>query len=163
MSIVFWSKKHIFYWKSFLFVNNKYEFNQNKHHWNWIYISQTGVVDFATYDDMKRAIDKMDDTELNGRRIKLVPDGSFSSRSRSRSRSRGRSRSRSRSARRSRWVFFVFWNCAINIQYVVLSVLFCILKLAQLKLDLLSLSNWFWCNWYLKKAITSFDLLHFNN
>jgi len=61
-----------------------------------------GVVDFATYDDMKRAIDKMDDTELNGRRIKLVPDGSFSSRSRSRSRSRGRSRSRSRSARRSR-------------------------------------------------------------
>merc|ERR1712183_1222941 len=61
-----------------------------------------GVVDFATYDDMKRAIDKMDDTELNGRRIKLVPDGSFSSRSRSRSHSRGRSRSRSRSARRSR-------------------------------------------------------------
>jgi len=70
-----------------------------------------GVVDFATYDDMKRAIEKMDDTELNGRRIKLVPDRSYSKsrsrsrsrgRSRSRSHSRGRSRSRSRSARRSR-------------------------------------------------------------
>jgi len=61
-----------------------------------------GVVDFATYDDMKRAIDKMDDTELNGRRIKLVPDKSYSSKSRSRSRSRGRSRSRSHSRGRSR-------------------------------------------------------------
>jgi len=70
-----------------------------------------GVVDFATYDDMKRAIKKMDDTELNGRKIKLVPDRSYSKsrsrsrsrgRSRSRSNSRGRSRSRSRSARRSR-------------------------------------------------------------
>jgi len=70
-----------------------------------------GVVDFATYDDMKRAIEKMDDTELNGRRIKLVPDRIYSKsrsrsrsrgRSRSRSHSRGRSRSRSRSARRSR-------------------------------------------------------------
>lgn len=72
-----------------------------------------GVVDFATYDDMKRAIDKMDNTEINGRKIRLIEDGATKSASRSRSRSprggrsrsrspRSRSRSRSRSARRSR-------------------------------------------------------------
>jgi len=64
-----------------------------------------GVVEFASYSDMKNAIDKLDDTELNGRRIRLIEDRrrggrrsrSSSSRSRSRSRSRRRSRSRSRS------------------------------------------------------------------
>ncbi|KYB29603.1 serine-arginine protein 55 isoform X2 [Tribolium castaneum] len=72
-----------------------------------------GVVEFASYSDMKNAIDKLDDTELNGRRIRLVEDRrrgsrrsrSSSSRSRSRSRSprrRSRSRSRSRSHRSSR-------------------------------------------------------------
>ncbi|GAB6031697.1 hypothetical protein CHUAL_009448 [Chamberlinius hualienensis] len=64
-----------------------------------------GVVEFATYTDMKNAIEKLNDTELNGRRIKLVEDKSHKrrrshSRSRSRSRSpRSRSRSRSRSPR----------------------------------------------------------------
>jgi len=79
-----------------------------------------GVVEFASYSDMKNALEKLDDTELNGRRIRLVEDRrrggaggrrsrSSSSRSRSRSRSRHRSRSkdgasksRSRSRSRSR-------------------------------------------------------------
>ncbi|KAG5674545.1 hypothetical protein PVAND_004505 [Polypedilum vanderplanki] len=72
-----------------------------------------GVVEFASAKDMKTAIEKLDDTELNGRRIRLVEDtrrngrgrggarSSSSSRSRSRSRRRSRSRSR-RSSRRSR-------------------------------------------------------------
>lgn len=66
-----------------------------------------GVVEFASYSDMKNAIEKLDDTELNGRRIRLVEDkstrrrrsGSYSSHSRSRSRSPKRSRSRSHSSR----------------------------------------------------------------
>jgi arginine/serine-rich splicing factor 4/5/6 len=64
-----------------------------------------GVVEFASYSDMKNAIDKLDDTELNGRRIRLIEDRrrgsrrSRSSSSRSRSRSRSRRRSRSRSSR----------------------------------------------------------------
>ena len=60
-----------------------------------------GVVEFARYEDVQNAIDKLDDSELNGRRIKIVDDSSKkrkSSRSRSRSR-RSRSRSRSRSRR----------------------------------------------------------------
>lgn len=70
-----------------------------------------GVVEFASYSDLKNAIDKLDDTELNGRRIRLVEDkrrdesrrrSSSGSRSRSRSKSKSRSRSRSKSARRSR-------------------------------------------------------------
>ncbi|XP_067012167.1 serine-arginine protein 55 isoform X5 [Anabrus simplex] len=74
-----------------------------------------GVVEFASYSDLKNALDKLDDTELNGRRIRLIDDSrrggrrrtrSSSSRSRSRSRShrrRSRTRSRSRShSRRSR-------------------------------------------------------------
>ncbi|XP_013385994.1 serine-arginine protein 55 isoform X3 [Lingula anatina] len=61
-----------------------------------------GVVEFATYSDLKNALDKLDDTDLNGRRIKLVEDKSRSSRRRSRSRSRSHSRSRSRSKSRSR-------------------------------------------------------------
>lgn len=74
-----------------------------------------GVVEFASLSDMKTAIEKLDDTELNGRRIRLVEDRrggrgggggrsarSRSSSSRSRSRSRRRSRSRSHSKSRSR-------------------------------------------------------------
>ncbi|XP_026472969.1 serine-arginine protein 55-like isoform X2 [Ctenocephalides felis] len=70
-----------------------------------------GVVEFATLADMKTAIEKLDDTDLNGRRIRLIEDRrrgsrrsrSSSSRSRSRSRRRSRSRSsRSRSRSRSR-------------------------------------------------------------
>lgn len=48
---------------------------------------------------MKTAIEKLDDTELNGRRIRLVEDTRRSGR-RGRSRSSSRSRSRSRSTRR---------------------------------------------------------------
>ncbi|XP_055315616.1 serine-arginine protein 55 isoform X2 [Sitodiplosis mosellana] len=62
-----------------------------------------GVVEFASLSDMKTAIEKLDDTELNGRRIRLVEDrrGGRSGRGRSRSSSRSsRSRSRSRSRRR---------------------------------------------------------------
>ncbi|CAG7723608.1 unnamed protein product [Allacma fusca] len=33
-----------------------------------------GVVEFATYSDMKAAIDKLDDTDLNGSRIRLTED-----------------------------------------------------------------------------------------
>jgi len=60
-----------------------------------------GVVDFSSFDDMKRAIEKMDNTEINGRRIRLIEDTSHRSTSRSRSRSRSPRRSRSRSPRRS--------------------------------------------------------------
>jgi len=67
--------------------------------------SGEGVIDFSSYEDMKNAIRKLDDTEINGRRIRLVEDrksGGRRSRSRSRDR-RSRSRSRSRSqSRRSR-------------------------------------------------------------
>ncbi|XP_041710485.1 serine/arginine-rich splicing factor 5 isoform X1 [Coregonus clupeaformis] len=60
-----------------------------------------GVVEFASHSDMKNAIDKLDGTDLNGRKLKLSEDRkSRRSRSRSRgSRSYSRSRSRSRSPR----------------------------------------------------------------
>lgn len=65
-----------------------------------------GIVEFASKRDMERAMDKFDDYELNGRRIKIVECKSSRGRSRSRSRSRSRRRSsgeRSRSGgRRSR-------------------------------------------------------------
>ncbi|XP_046985279.1 serine-arginine protein 55-like isoform X5 [Schistocerca americana] len=70
-----------------------------------------GVVEFASYSDMRNALQKLDDTELNGRRIRLIEDThssrgrrsrSSSSRSRSPSRSRSRRRSRTRSRSRSR-------------------------------------------------------------
>lgn len=48
---------------------------------------------------MRTAIEKLDDTELNGRRVRLVEDRRGNRRGRSRSSS---SRSRSRSRRRSR-------------------------------------------------------------
>lgn len=32
------------------------------------------VVEFATYKDMRKAIDKLDGTDINGRKIKLVED-----------------------------------------------------------------------------------------
>ncbi|XP_039966013.1 serine-arginine protein 55-like [Bactrocera neohumeralis] len=67
-----------------------------------------GVVEFASSSDMRRAIEKLDDTELNGRRIRLIEDrrggrsGGGRGRSRSHSRSVSRRRSRSKSARSSR-------------------------------------------------------------
>lgn len=59
------------------------------------------VVEFASASDMKTAIEKLDDTELNGRRIRLVEDKRRNGGGRRRSRSSS-SRSRSRSRRRSR-------------------------------------------------------------
>ena len=61
------------------------------------YIKGEGMVDFATKDDMKHAIDRLDDSELFGRRIRLIEEKSRRSVSRSPSRSPVRSRSRSRS------------------------------------------------------------------
>ncbi|XP_069740138.1 serine/arginine-rich splicing factor 6-like [Narcine bancroftii] len=67
-----------------------------------------GVIEFRSYSDMKRALDKLDGSEINARKIRLVEDrprnrrSSSGSRSRSRSRSRRRSRSRSRRSSRSR-------------------------------------------------------------
>lgn len=64
-----------------------------------------GVVEFSSHTEMKNAIKILDDSELNGRRIRIVEDrdarGGSGSRSRSRSRSY-RSRSNSRSRSRSR-------------------------------------------------------------
>jgi hypothetical protein len=71
----------------------------------YIFLILYSVVEFASYSDLKTAIEKLDGTDLNGRRIKLVEDkdsGRRGSRRRSRSRSSSRSRSRSRSRRRSR-------------------------------------------------------------
>lgn len=65
-----------------------------------------GIVEFATYADMKNVITKLDDTEINGRRIHIIEQKSKERRrspsdSRSRSRSpRSRSRDRSPSDRR---------------------------------------------------------------
>uniref|UniRef100_A0A3Q3EPZ6 Serine and arginine rich splicing factor 6 n=1 Tax=Labrus bergylta TaxID=56723 RepID=A0A3Q3EPZ6_9LABR len=65
-----------------------------------------GVIEFRSQSDMKRAIDKLDGTDINGRKIRLVPDRTRKRRSysgsRSRSRSHRRSRSRSRRSSRSR-------------------------------------------------------------
>ncbi|XP_018790819.1 PREDICTED: serine-arginine protein 55-like [Bactrocera latifrons] len=64
-----------------------------------------GVVEFASSSDMRRAIEKLDDTDLNGRRIRLIEDhcggrgGGGRGRSRSHSRSVSRRRSRSKSTR----------------------------------------------------------------
>jgi len=33
-----------------------------------------GVVEYASYDDMKSALRKLDGAELNGRRLKLIED-----------------------------------------------------------------------------------------
>lgn len=63
-----------------------------------------GIVEFASFEDMKTAIEKLDDTEINGRRIRIVESTRVrknKSGSRSRSRSAHRSRSRSQSPRKS--------------------------------------------------------------
>uniref|UniRef100_A0A8C3AS95 Serine and arginine rich splicing factor 4 n=1 Tax=Cyclopterus lumpus TaxID=8103 RepID=A0A8C3AS95_CYCLU len=66
-----------------------------------------GVIEFRLYSDMKRALEKLDGTEVNGRKIRLIEDrpGARRKRSYSRSRSHSRSRksrSRSESSSRSR-------------------------------------------------------------
>jgi len=90
----------------------------NTHHQR----SGEGIVEFGSKSDMEYALDKLDDSELDGRRIRLIEENSNRSRSRSRGgpsssrgrddrsrekdrsrdRSRDKSRSRSRSNRRSR-------------------------------------------------------------
>jgi len=83
--------------------------------------SGEGIVEFGSKSDMEYALDKLDGTELDGRKIKLTEENKHSrsrsrsreksrrgdrtrsrDRSRSRSNDRSRSRSRSRSNRRSR-------------------------------------------------------------
>ncbi|XP_076354160.1 serine/arginine-rich splicing factor 4-like isoform X2 [Tachypleus tridentatus] len=61
-----------------------------------------GVVEFATFSDMKNALEKLDSTELNGRKIRLSEDRSKKRRSRTKSRSRSRSRTPSKSRSRSK-------------------------------------------------------------
>ncbi|KAI6230186.1 hypothetical protein M3Y99_01085400 [Aphelenchoides fujianensis] len=55
------------------------------------------LVCFADRESLRRAIDKYQDKDINGRRIRLIDDSEGAS-SRSRSRSRGRSTSRNRTA-----------------------------------------------------------------
>uniref|UniRef100_A0A914C815 RRM domain-containing protein n=1 Tax=Acrobeloides nanus TaxID=290746 RepID=A0A914C815_9BILA len=64
----------------------------------------TGIVCFDSYEVMKRALDKYDGEEINGKKIRLVEETKRSDRSRSRSprRSRSRSRSNTRSPREAR-------------------------------------------------------------
>lgn len=54
-----------------------------------------GVIEFRQYSDMKRALEKLDGTEVNGRKIRLIEDRPGAKRRRSYSRSRSRSRSES--------------------------------------------------------------------
>ncbi|CAB1454734.1 unnamed protein product [Pleuronectes platessa] len=65
-----------------------------------------GIIEYRSRSEMKRAIEKLDGTDVNGRKIRLVEDKPRRKRSysgsRSRSRSRRRSRSRSRRSRSSR-------------------------------------------------------------
>uniref|UniRef100_A0A3Q3DQZ9 Serine and arginine rich splicing factor 6a n=1 Tax=Hippocampus comes TaxID=109280 RepID=A0A3Q3DQZ9_HIPCM len=56
-----------------------------------------GVIEFRSHSDMKRAIDKLDGTDINGRKIRLVPDRPRKRRSYSGSRSRSARKSRSKS------------------------------------------------------------------
>lgn len=51
-----------------------------------------GVIEFKSYSDMKRALEKLDGTEVNGRKIRLMEDRPGSRRRRSYSRSRSHSR-----------------------------------------------------------------------
>lgn len=52
-----------------------------------------GVIEFRLYSDMKRALEKLDGTEVNGRKIRLIEDRPGARRKRSYSRSRSHSRS----------------------------------------------------------------------
>lgn len=52
-----------------------------------------GVIEFRQYSDMKRALEKLDGTEVNGRKIRLIEDRPGAKRRRSYSRSHSRSRS----------------------------------------------------------------------
>jgi len=64
--------------------------------------SGEGIVEFGTRSDMEYALDKLDGSELDGRRIKLFEESKKGSPSRSRSRDRSRDKSRDRSRERDR-------------------------------------------------------------
>jgi len=66
--------------------------------------AREGLVEFKHKEDMERALDELDDSKLDGRRIKLVEEQRSPSRSRSRSGRRERRRSESKSVSRSRAV-----------------------------------------------------------
>ena len=52
----------------------------------------SSLVEFGERRGMEYALEKLDDTELNGRRLRLVEESKLLGRGRSRSRSRSRSR-----------------------------------------------------------------------
>uniref|UniRef100_A0A3Q0STK6 Serine and arginine rich splicing factor 6 n=1 Tax=Amphilophus citrinellus TaxID=61819 RepID=A0A3Q0STK6_AMPCI len=58
-----------------------------------------GVIEFRSRSDMKRALEKLDGTDINGRKIRLVEDKSRRKRSKSRSKSAEKSRSHTRKSR----------------------------------------------------------------
>ncbi|CAG5134089.1 unnamed protein product, partial [Candidula unifasciata] len=66
---------------------------------NYVNMVSYSVIEFASSSDMRNAIEKLDGTEINGRKIRLVED---KPRRRSRSRSRSKRSSRSQSGSRSR-------------------------------------------------------------
>ena len=75
---------------------------------DYIFKNDFRIVEFGDKRGLEYAMDKLDNTELDGRRIKLIEEkprggrGRDESRSKSRSKTRSRSRSRSRSKSRSR-------------------------------------------------------------
>lgn len=67
---------------------------------NFVFVARS-VVEFASIGDMKNALETLNDTELNGRRIRLIEDKPKSGRGgRKGGRSKSGSRSRSRSPQR---------------------------------------------------------------
>ena len=76
----------------------------------------SSLVEFAERRGMEYALEKLDDTELNGRRLRLVEESKLL----------GRGRSRSRSRSRSRWEILIsHWGTFI--QSYGLEILFCTL------------------------------------
>jgi arginine/serine-rich splicing factor 4/5/6 len=61
-----------------------------------------GVVEYAKSEFVRWAMDKLDGTEINGRKISLVDETKDKKRSEKRSRSKTESKSRSKSRSRSR-------------------------------------------------------------
>uniref|UniRef100_A0A4W5KJ16 RRM domain-containing protein n=1 Tax=Hucho hucho TaxID=62062 RepID=A0A4W5KJ16_9TELE len=81
------------------FVRQAGEMTYADSHKEW---TNEGVIEFRSCSDMRRAQDKLDTTDINGRKIRLVEDKPRRRRSYSgRSRSRNRCRSRRRSSRSS--------------------------------------------------------------
>lgn len=79
-----------------------------------------GVIEFRLYSDMKRALEKLDGTEVNGRKIRLIEDRPGARRSR---RSYSRSRSRSRWDARRHRRRFTCWRVDAEVRCSRLSLL----------------------------------------